>query len=151
MAKTVKKYDTNIYGSWATDSGGMWHNGLYREGSSDLLRYDADGFGDWLNDENERRYGVYEMRGATASDHIQMMNDSISHLDECSICTGVEKCLCDDICGTCYEYYHACECDGKFRSLAIAWVEETGERVNAIIDILPEDGYPIECDVVKIY
>jgi len=104
---------------------GYYKNGKYHEGT------DAS-FGDWLRDDSERRYDGEELRNATHDDHVDMLNESIIRGDMCPVCTGIVSCLCDDVCGVCYEYYHACECDGEFISLTKSFGKQWGDRVTAI-------------------
>ena len=122
---------------WGMDDGdhtkgyarGYYKNGEYIEAGGSGS--DAS-FGNWLRDESERRYDGQEMRDATHDDHIEMLNESIIRGDMCPVCTGVASCLCDDICGMCYEYYHTCECFGEFESLTKSFGKQWGERVTAI-------------------
>ena len=130
-AKTKKVYsEYNAYGrgwgygdddDYATSGKAYYNNGV-----------EHASFGDWLRDDHERRYSAEEMRLATHPDHIEMLNESIIRGDMCPVCTGIVSCLCDDTCGECYEYYHACECDGEFYSLTKSFGKQWGERVVAI-------------------
>ena len=104
---------------------GYYRNGKYIEGT------DAS-FGNWLRDESERRYDGDELRNATHEDHVDMLNESIIRGDMCPVCTGIASCLCDDVCGSCYEYYHSCECSGEFVSLTKSFGKQWGDRVVAI-------------------
>ena len=114
--------------AWDYPSGGYsyYHNGIHQEGSKE------PSFGEWLRDERDRRYDAQEMRNATHQDHIDMLNESIIRGDACPVCTGIVDCLCDDTCGECYEYYHACECNGSFVSLKDSFGKQWGDRVLAI-------------------
>ena len=129
---TYQSYNDKPFGSYgwgygddddyATQGKAYYNNGA--EGTAS--------FGDWLRDDHERRYSAEEMRNATHTDHIEMLNESIIRGDMCPVCTGIASCLCDDTCGECYEYYHACECDGEFFSLTKSFGKQWGERVTAI-------------------
>ena len=128
---------------------GYYKNGKYVEGTD-------SSFGNWLRDDNERRYDAAEMRDARHEDHIEMLNESIIRGDMCPVCTGIASCLCDDVCGDCYEYYHACECSGEFTSLTKSFGKQWGDRVVAIAngtdvaeyhDNDDDDDMPMPCDM----
>jgi glutamine amidotransferase len=110
---------------------GYYRNGEYIEGSQHPKANDTS-FGRWLRDEDERRYDARELRQATHEDHIEMLNESIIRGDTCPVCTGISSCLCDDVCGGCYEYYHSCDCYGPFMSLTESFGQQWGERIVAI-------------------
>ena len=129
--------------AWDYPSGGYsyYHNGVHKEGTKE------PSFGEWLRDENERRYSAQEMRNATHEDHIEMLNESIIRGDNCPVCTGIAACLCDDTCGECYEYYHACECSGSFVSLRDSFGKQWGDRVVAIANGTDvDDACEGDCD-----
>ena len=134
--KTQYNYGTDFWGDdndmytnteW-NDRYGYYKNGVYIEGG----KKDSDSFDEWLIDASERRYQAEELWLATHEDHIEMLNECIIRGDECPVCTGIQRCLCDDTCGTCYEYYFECKCDGDFVSLTESFGYQWGTRVLAI-------------------
>ena len=140
-----------VYGTdytYGQDNDGWWDgsqsiyssykNGVYQEGnkpSEDQLdTRSIDDFGTWLIDPEDRRCTASQLANATVSEHVAMFNNSLVHEDACSICTGIKRCLCDDICAACYEAYHECECMGNFTSLEDSFSDGWVERVTAIAE-----------------
>ena len=133
---TVKKVYTPK--AWSEDDD-PWGSDIYAKAGTSYYRNGVESggsseasFGDWLRDDSERSYQAEEMRLATRNDHVDMLNESIIRGDACPVCTGKLSCMCDDMCGECYEYYHACECSGAFFSMKDSFQAQWGARVQSI-------------------
>jgi hypothetical protein len=115
---------------------GWYHNGVYIEGTqSDYAKQD---FGEWLIDEEDRRYTPQVLRDASHDEHVTMFNDSLIAGDVCAVCTGILGCVCNDVCSVCYEGFHECECMGRFVSMTDSFNNTWGDRVIAITEAQDE-------------
>ena len=110
-------------------------NGVAKEGMrNNKSIMSEDDFGTWLIDPEDRRETASAMANATKAEHVTMFNNSLAKEDACAVCTGIKRCLCDDLCHACYESYHECDCSGAFISLDDTFTDGWTERVTAIAE-----------------
>ena len=119
-------------------------DGKYTEGMASEDTASIDNFGTWLIHADDRRETATALANATPDEHVTMFNNSLAMEDACAVCTGIKRCICDDICHDCYEAYHDCDCMGSFISLDDSFTDGWVERVSAIAG----SGLAANCDTL---